>query len=624
MNPHLAARFGQFHAARRLKHSAAPCRHRLLIEPLEERTMLSATPPVAMPAADSLYRRVDLELAPYFSRNDFPGISVAIVLDGQVKLAQGYGMANIATNTPVTGSTPFEIGSVTKTFTALAVLDLYQEGKIASLDDPIGNYLSNSSYIDLPSGWSNFTIRQLLQMSTGIVDVGNSEPWGDQVAQIANKAFAFTPAGSGALYSNANFYVLGALIEQLDGGLTYAKFLETDVLPKFGLTATEPLIGTATSVANQAIGYEPYDAAMKSYPVSTLWNGEAYFSSGDLVSTATDMGKYIQGLLNFDLLSPANYQTMWTSTPLPLYQNMTPFNPQDPVYNLRGLGWDSVTWSPAGPVEAAKNGEAPGYSTELVLYPTANKVAGTDTPYSKGNGVYVGYNTNPIFEPAGATYPTVSALAVANSVYEATQTGAVTGTIVASSPGHPAPAQLAGVRLYIDTHGTGTYEPGDPWTQTSATGAFVFNDVPPGTYVLHVLPQAGYSPSKPNTWTATVVVAAGDVTTQNWVLTRSRTTSAATRAIVSGNQLVVDIGPNLGPAASVASNDSLEFVGRSRAARLSADAPRLVRQATYNPVNGTLRLTLARQIKPQGMVKLRLGRPGNGETYDVTLTTTAY
>jgi CubicO group peptidase (beta-lactamase class C family) len=534
MNSPFAALNCRYRGSRRSTRAAARSRRRPRIEGLEERVMLTATPAVANPIPNSLSEREALQLQPYITAHDFPGISVAVVLNGQVALARGYGLADAATGAKVQSSTPFDIGSVTKTFTALAVLYLYQEHKIASLDDPISDYLSkNNKYIDLPSTWSDFTIRQLLQMSTGIVDVGNKNPWSEQVASIASKPFKFTPAGSGALYSNANFYVLGALIERLDGGLTYAKFLETDVFPKFGLTATEPLIGTATSVPGQAIGYDPYDAATKSFPVSTLWNGEAYFSSGDIVSTAADMGKYIQGLLNFDLLTPANYQTMWTSTPLPLYQNTVPFNPQDPVYDLRGLAWDSSTWSAAGPVEVAKNGEAPGYSTELVLYPTVNKVAGTDTPYSKGNGVYVCFNTNPIFEPKGATYPTVGALAVANSVYEATQTGAVEGTVTASTAGQPAPAPLAGVRLYIDTHGTGIYERGDPWTQTSATGTFVFNDIPPGTYELHLVPQTGYIPKQPNTWTATVVVAAGDVTIRSWALAPGKTTAVGARAMIT-------------------------------------------------------------------------------------------
>jgi CubicO group peptidase (beta-lactamase class C family) len=619
MIPVLAALISRHRRSHCLSNSRAFSNRRPRIELLEERVMLSATPNAANPTPNSLGQRVALELRPYFFAHDFPGISVAIVQHGQVALARGYGVANVSSQPPlnVSASTKFEVGSLSKTFTALAVMDLYQQGKITSLDDPISKYITTTNNFDpnfnLPSGWSNFTIRQFLQMSTGIVDVGTTSPWYDQISSISNDPFAFSPPGSGTLYSNADFDVLGALVEQLSG-MSYAQFIEQDVFPAFGMTQSTVLTSTETSVAGQAIGYNSYTNG--GWPTATLIQGDVLYSSGAIISTATDMGNYIEGLLNSDLLNFASYQTMWTSTPLPTYYSGTPFNPQEPAYSQRGLGWDKVVWSTTGPAQVGKNGEASGYASQLFLYPNTNGFSGTSAPYSKGNGVFLSFNATPA--NLNATLP-VSQSTVATAVYTATQTGAVTGTVTAMSAGHSAPKSLAGVRLFIDTHGTGTYEPGDPWAQTNSNGFFVVTDVPPGTHELHLVTQPGYSPKQPNASTATVVVAAGEVTFQNWVLGRGNKAAVAPRAIVSGNQLVINLGPGLGRAASIASSYSLGLAGKDGVFGTSAVLHPRVRQATYNPINGTVKLVLARQIKSRGMVRVRLETSGRVQTFEVTL-----
>ena len=109
-------------------------------------------------ASPDLADRVAQVLQPYFAQDQFPGISVAVVTDGQVALAQGYGLSNVATGSPVQADTRFDIGSVTKTFTALGVLLLYQESQGTShpldLNAPISDYLHNTSIIQAapPSG----------------------------------------------------------------------------------------------------------------------------------------------------------------------------------------------------------------------------------------------------------------------------------------------------------------------------------------------------------------------------------------------------------------------------------------------------------------------------------------
>ena len=110
-------------------------------------------------------------------------------------------------------------------------------------------------------------------------------------------------------------------------------------------------------------------------------------------------------LLSGRILDPATYELMWTSTPTPQYGV---FPPSDSVF---GLGWDTAIDTSAGPTEVAKSGQVPGFNSELILFPSSD------------SGVFVSYNSKYYGrDPNG-----VSALKVAESVYEATQTSSSTG-----------------------------------------------------------------------------------------------------------------------------------------------------------------------------------------------------
>jgi len=96
--------------------------------------------------------------------NHIPGLSLAVVRDGKIILAKGYGMANLELAAPATEKTAFAIYSITKTFTGVATMMLVEEGKIA-LEDPISKHLA-----DLPAAWNKVTIRRLLTHTSGISD----------------------------------------------------------------------------------------------------------------------------------------------------------------------------------------------------------------------------------------------------------------------------------------------------------------------------------------------------------------------------------------------------------------------------------------------------------------------
>jgi CubicO group peptidase (beta-lactamase class C family) len=349
--------------------------------------------------------RVAQVLKPYFDQHRIPGISVAIVTNGQVALAQGYGLSNVKHGAPVAVDTRFDIGSVTKTFTALGVLLLYQESQGTSrpldLNAPLGEYLHNTRFFKLPRKWAGVTTMELLNMTSGIGSGSSAGSWQAQVASIAKNRLLFAP-GTKSFYSDTNFDLLGELIEQWTGE-KYGTFIQDRILGPLGMSGTQEL-GRSATVPNQAVGYDARGRGR--WPKAAMQNGPELYASAGIVSTSQDMSIYMTALLGGRLLDPATYQLMWTSTPTQQYGVKPPSDAG------RGLGWDTVVDTSAGPTEVYKVGSVPGFVSELILYPTSD------------SGVFVAINTN----PQGSRHPNqVSALQVAESVYAAAQSGSLTG-----------------------------------------------------------------------------------------------------------------------------------------------------------------------------------------------------
>jgi CubicO group peptidase (beta-lactamase class C family) len=350
-------------------------------------------------ASPDVADRVAQTLQPYLEHDQFPGISAAVVIDGQVALAQGYGRSEVATGSPVRSDTRFDIGSVTKTFTALGVLLLYQESQGTSnaldLNAPISDYLHNRGSFRLPPKWSHVTTMELLDMSSGIRDVEGYGPWQAQIRSIANKPLLYTP-GTKTSYSDTNYDLLGELIEERTGE-SYGSFIHDQILAPLGMSQTQEL-GRSVRVPNQAVGYNAPKRG--SWRKAAVANGPAMYASAGVVSTAQDMATYMSALLSGRILDPATYTLMWSSTSRPIY-GVTPSS--DSIY---GLGWDTVIDTSAGPALVAKMGQVPGYTSELILYPASH------------SGVFISFNA---LSTGGRARTAVNAVQLAESVYDATK-----------------------------------------------------------------------------------------------------------------------------------------------------------------------------------------------------------
>ena len=234
-------------------------------------------------------------------------------------------------------------------------------------------------------------------MTSGIRNVSGARPWQAQVDVDRERPPPLRP-WDGDLYSNTNYDLLGELIEQWTGE-TYGTFIQDQILGPLGMSETQEL-GRSATVPNQAVGYDAPRHGR--WPKAKVQNGPAMYAAAGMVSTAQDMATYMTALLSGRLLDPATYALMWTSTPTPQY-GVKP--PSDAV---RGLGWDTAIDTSAGLTKVTKGGQVPGYISELILYPSRTAASSFPTTVRQStNGV--------------------TALQVAESVYEATQTGSDAG-----------------------------------------------------------------------------------------------------------------------------------------------------------------------------------------------------
>ncbi len=190
---------------------------------------------VARASADEL----DDFIASQMQAQKIPGCAIAVVHRDRVLLRRDYGWANLETETPVRPGTVFDLASVTKPFTAAAVLMLVQDGKLR-LDDHIAALIA-----DAPIAWKDITIRHLLSHTSGIHGGGWVESDGFPLLHITAKRYLqdfirspllFAP-GQGAEYSDPGYFLLGMVIEKVSG-MAYRDFMQQRVFGPVGMTST--------------------------------------------------------------------------------------------------------------------------------------------------------------------------------------------------------------------------------------------------------------------------------------------------------------------------------------------------------------------------------------------------
>lgn len=229
--------------------------------------------------------------------------AVLVARDDVVLLDQGYGSANLEWNIPNDGATKFRLGSVTKQFTAVAILLLQERGKL-TLDAPVKTYLP-----DAPATWDRVTVRHLLTHSAGIPNFTNFPDYATTktlpathaslIARFRDKPLEFAP-GEKFAYSNSGYVLLSAIIERLSGQ-SYAAFVAENLFKPLGMADTG-YDSHAAILPRRASGYSPG----KDGPVNADYVDMSIpQGAGALYSTTRDLLKWQRGLYGGKLLKPA-------------------------------------------------------------------------------------------------------------------------------------------------------------------------------------------------------------------------------------------------------------------------------------------------------------------------------
>ncbi|MBN7820541.1 serine hydrolase domain-containing protein [Bowmanella yangjiangensis] len=239
----------------------------------------------------------------YVESQPFSG-SVMMVKNGEILLSRGFGLADRGKNTENRANTGFLIGSVTKQFTAMAMLILQERGQL-SLDDPLSLYLP-----DFPKA-EKITLTNLLNMSSGIVNYTALPNFADYkyteltpqalIAKFSGHDLEFEP-GSKYQYSNSNYVIAGFIIESVTG-LSYAEFIEQEIFLPLGMANSG--YGYMATNPEFALGYAD------GKPVNKI-NMTIPYAAGALASTAEDLYKWHIALNQRLLISEQSTHLMFT------------------------------------------------------------------------------------------------------------------------------------------------------------------------------------------------------------------------------------------------------------------------------------------------------------------------
>ena len=251
---------------------------------------------VSSSLADSLTSQVDSLFSKY-GKSDSPGCAVALIKDGTVIYKQGYGMANLEYNVPITPSTIFHVASVSKQFTAFAILLLESDGKL-SINDDIRKYLP-----DMPDFGKVITIRHLMNHTSGLRDqwdLAVAAGWrmDDVITQeqllkliMHQKDLNFAP-GEEHLYCNSGYTLLAEIVTRVSGK-PFVDFTQERIFKPLGMNDTHFHIDHEQIVKNRAYSYS--DEGNGTYKISAL--NYANVGATSLFTTVEDMAKWNN---NFD------------------------------------------------------------------------------------------------------------------------------------------------------------------------------------------------------------------------------------------------------------------------------------------------------------------------------------
>ncbi len=297
--------------------------------------------------------RVDGFIRDEMQKHRIPGVSIAVVKDGKLIKASGYGLANVEHSIAVKPDTVFKIGSVSKQFIATGIMVLGQDGKLA-LTDPIKKHLP-----DAPDTWKDVTIWHLLTHTSGIIREGpafdplKTQPDIDVIRSAYSAALTFK-TGEKWEYCNVGYFALAEIIARVSGK-PWPAFMEERVFKPSGMDATRTTT-VADLVPNRALGYGQSGANLQN-----AMEFSAVRPSGAFLSTALDLAKWDAVLYTDKILSSASREQMSKA------EAQTPNKLDDGTIQSYGFGWFVDRFK--GRRRVHHGGSLPGFRATMMRFP---------------------------------------------------------------------------------------------------------------------------------------------------------------------------------------------------------------------------------------------------------------
>lgn len=327
--------------------------------PVQAQSAAPAAAPAKPAALDpaTLQKKVDELLNAHVAVNDFSG-SVLLAARGKPLVAKGYGYANLEWQIPNTPQTKFRIGSVTKQFTSMLVMQLREQGKV-TLEDSVCVYVA-----PCPDAWKPVTLHHLLTHTSGIPTYTGIPAWREvnMVPKTVDQIIAFfrdlplqwTP-GEKYAYNNSGYFLLGVVIEKA-AAKKYEQALQEMILTPLNMRDTG-YDWSKTILPRRASGYSGRGAALSNAAALDM---QQPYAAGALYSTVEDLLAWDQALYTERLLPEPAKRIMWT-----------------PALNNYAYGWNIVEPSPQtfGYRRMVHGGGINGFSAVIIRVPEPNVTA---------------------------------------------------------------------------------------------------------------------------------------------------------------------------------------------------------------------------------------------------------
>lgn len=317
-----------------------------------ERHQSAGASQVSPAPAAALAPAVDGIAAALLKDAHVPGAAVAVVRQGSVVYSAGFGRASVETGLPVTPRTPFQIGSISKPFTAFAVMALVEDGRLR-LDDPLGRHL------DVPKAWTRITIRHLLNHTAGLWDweadgaLAYDREYSDRefITLIDGHPLEFEP-GTQHRYTNSGYPLLGMVVRKITGA-PFETYVERRVFRRAGMRETR-----FWRAANREQGGYVWRDGMWVPGVAT--RPRVLAPNGGIISTALDMALFVRAVRDDRIVRQATLEAMWSPPILP-----------DGTRSPYGIGWFVQRWQDRRMVHHIGETVA-GFSSSLQIVPDAD------------------------------------------------------------------------------------------------------------------------------------------------------------------------------------------------------------------------------------------------------------